>query len=344
MQRLNSEEVYTITSSLAVLLQAGIPLQEGFGILREEGNGKYKEVLEKLHHAMEEGSSLYEAMKDVQAFPQYAVDMTQVGETTGSLDQVMEALSKYYEREMNMKEQLKTAVMYPFMLLIMMFFVVAVLVFKVLPIFQDVLRSLGGGLSDFSLTFMEIGKILAQVGFVALLLFFIVVLFIWLRQRKQANNDGMNYIISHLFITKKLFHGLSLAQITYVFSLFISSGVDISQAFRYLEQMHLHPQLAKAIKDGKQAIEEGSNFAQAMRNAKLYVGMEASMLEVGYRSGKQDQVMRQLADRYEQRVEQSIIAFLNIIEPSIVAILSILVGMVLLSVMLPLMGIMSSAS
>lgn len=344
MRKLNSEEVYTITSSLAILLQAGIPLQEGFSVLMEEADGAYKETLTSLHIAMEQGSSLHEAMDLEKAFPQYAIDMCQVGETTGCLDQVMEALSKYYQREMNMKDQLKTAIMYPFMLLMMMFLVVAVLVFKVLPIFQNVLQSLGGNLSDFALTFMQIGKRLAQIGFLALFLFLLVIAISWLRQRKQQNGDGITYLISHSFLTRKLYYGLSMAQITYVFSLFLSSGVDIMQAFAYLEQMQLHPQLSRSIEHGKRCILEGANFAQAMRDAKFYKGMDASMLEVGYRSGKQDQVMRQLADRYEQRVEQSIVAFLNIIEPSIVAVLSILVGMILLSVMLPLMGIMSSAS
>lgn len=343
MKRLKSEEIYTITSSLAVLLEAGIPLQEGFAILMEEAQGSYQVVLSNLHRAMEEGSSLYEAMKQEDVFPTYALEMTQVGETTGCLDQVMNALSKYYEREINMKEQLKTAVTYPLMLLIMMFVVVAVLVFKVLPIFQNVLQSLGSGLSSNALTFMQIGKILAQAGFVALFAFFVFIAVLYTTQRKKSKNDSMTYVISHLFLTKKLYYELSIAQITYVFSLFLSSGVDVIQAFSHLAHLDVHPRLSKALSDGLASIEQGNHFAQAMRSSKLYEGMEASMLEVGYRSGKQDQVMRQLADRYEQKVEQSIVAFLNVMEPTIVAILSLLVGMVLLSVMLPLMGIMSSA-
>lgn len=339
---LKSEDVYAFASSLAVFLQAGIPLQEGFSILKEETQAKDKVLYASLNDAMEHGASLHEAMTASRVFPTYAIKMCEVGEATGHLDQVMLSLSQYYKREYNLREQLKTAITYPAVLLIIMFVVVGVLVFKILPIFQSVLQSFGNKLNDFPYFFMQFGKIIAQVGFIVVLIFLIGVLLLWLKQRNQQHEFGFAYVIAHTFFSKKLYFDISMAQITYVLSLFLGSGADSALAFEYLSQMTLHPLVSDRLMKAKNDISNGDHFVKAIRHAQLYQGMDASMLEVGFRSGMQDQVFKQLSERYEDKVENSIASFLDILEPTIVAVLSVLVGMVLLSVMLPLMSIMSA--
>lgn len=337
----SSEEIYQYTASLAVLLKSGISLQEGFTMMLES-ESSLNDMLQELLAYIEEGDTLFQAMQKSDQFPAYALYLTRIGEECGCLDRVMASLSSYYEREVDMKLQLRNAITYPLILLIMMFFVVGILIFKILPVFQNVLHSLGSELSVFALSLMRIGNGLAMIGFVILLVFLFVTFLLYHYQKHQKNQIRVACFLSKFFLTKKLYHGISMAQMTYAFSLFLTSGADVSASIKQILELISHPNMKQQLSSCIQLVEQGTDFATSLRETKLYQGMEASMLEVGFRSGQGDEVMSQLAQTYEKRVSMQIADFLNVLEPTIVAALSVLVGMILLSVMLPLMSIMSS--
>lgn len=338
----SSEEVYQFTSSLAVLLKSGISLQEGFSMMLESEASSLYALLEEMLTYIEKGDTLFQAMEKTHQFPTYALYLTRIGEECGCLDIVMSSLSAYYEREMDMKLQLRNAITYPMFLLIMMFLVVGILVFKILPVFQNVLHSLGSELSSFALSLMRIGSGFASAGFLLLIGVLLILCILYYYQKHKKNQDEVADFFSRFLLTRKLYRGISMAQMTYAFSLFLSSGADLSTSMKQMQDLIHHPKLKQQLIDCEDAMQAGENFATSIRKAKLYRGMEASMLEVGFRSGQGDEVMRQLASDYEKRVSMEIADFLNILEPTIVAVLSMLVGMILLSVMLPLMSIMTS--
>lgn len=341
-KKCSSEEVYQFTSSLAVLLKSGISLQEGFTMMLESEDGGLMELLQELLTYIEQGDSLFQAMEKCHQFPTYALYLTRIGEECGCLDNVMSSLSAYYEREVEMRLQLRNAITYPLLLLIMMFFVVGILVFKILPVFQNVLHSLGSELSSFALSLMKLGSTLATAGFLVLWMVLFLLGILYYYQKHKKEQDKVGRFLSVFFLTKRLYKGISMAQMTYAFSLFLSSGADIASSMKQMQDLIAHPSLKQQLISCEELIDQGENVATSLRRANIYQGMEASMLEVGFRSGQGDEVMRQLANDYEKRVSMQIADFLNILEPTIVAALSILVGMILLSVMLPLMSIMTS--
>lgn len=338
---LTSEELYMLASSLTIIMKSGIPLSEGFQMLEEEyQTGQIQQVCKKTQASLALGNPLYQAMQESESFPLYMTHMIELGETCGCLDIVCKELADYYEREADLKNQLKHAVSFPLVLLVMMFLVLAILLFKVLPIFQNVLHSLGSELSTFALGFMNFGNLLATGGFYILLVVLCVIILSLLFQKRKNNME--HPFLETFFLTKHLYQGITMAKITYAFSLFLASGSNMEEALEFVPQLIGHSAIKKRLATCQIAYHTGNNFAQSLKSSELYEGLSLSMLEVGFRSGHGDEVMHQLADTYEKKVEDEIANFLNVLEPTIVAVLSVLVGIILLSVMMPLMSIMSS--
>lgn len=338
---LTSEELYMLASSLTILLKAGIPLSEGFHMLEEEYQASsIQQVCKDLQEPLDLGNPLYIAMQKSGNFPLYMTHMIELGETCGCLDIVCKELADYYERETDLRKQLKNAISFPFVLLLMMFLVLGILLFKVLPIFQNVLHSLGSELSPFALGFMNVGNLLATGGFWILLVVLCGILIALFLQKKR--NHMEHPFLEAFVLTKRLYHGITMAKITYAFSLFLASGSNMEEALEFVPQLIGHSAIKKRLATCQIAYHTGNNFAQSLKSSELYEGLSLSMLEVGFRSGHGDEVMHQLADTYEKKVEDEIANFLNVLEPTIVAVLSVLVGIILLSVMMPLMSIMSS--
>lgn len=142
-----------------------------------------------------------------------------------------------------------------------------------------------------------------------------------------------------------LHKNMALAKLTYALSLFISSGYPLEETIQYLPSFITHKPLKEKMEAVNQKMQkENCSFMDAFSQAQVYSGSTLSYLSIGLRSGKQEEVLKKLVDLYENQVDESTSKFINIIEPTIVTICSLIVGIILLSIMLPLMGIMSSIS
>lgn len=342
-KKLTTQEKSIFCNEIAIILSFGLSIYEGLDIIYPElPNAHLKEVAKQLLDDYQEHGKFYDAIKASQSFDTYMEEMVQIGEESGNLDSVMHQLSKYYERNDDMQAQIKDAITYPMILMIMMLIVIGILVLKILPIFQNVLSSLGASLSPFAQTLMQFGETFAFSSFLILVIVAIVLVAFYIYTKVSSNKRIQVEFLSSFFATKKLYMNISMANITYALTLFLASGYPIENAVKFLPGFVNHPKLSAKLNAIIAKMEEGTSFADAIREENLYDGVYANMLQIGFKSGKQDEVLKKLVNAYEKDVDNAISGFLNIIEPTIVAVLSFVVGIILLSVMLPLMSIMSS--
>lgn len=340
--RLTLEEKYIFAHQMAMILKSGFALQQGIEMIVTETDNKHlHDALENVFHLLNEDVSLSEAILKSEAFDDYMVHLIQVGEVSGNLDEVMSSLSDYYFHMNDMSEKFKQALTYPVILLLMMFVVVGVIVFQVLPIFDNVLKSLGSELSAYAYTFMTLGQTLSMIGFVVLALITIFIVCIYLYSRIH-HIDIMYQIIQKSFFTHSLAKSMNQAQLTYALSMFIKSGYDYQEALEYAMKLVDDDKLRSQLEKCCQDISKGEAFVDVIKTYHIYQGMPLNMIQVGFKTGQIDQTMTTLASYYQEEVNQSIDRFLNIVEPTIVTFLSVIVGIVLLSVMLPLMSILTS--
>lgn len=340
--KLTMSEKYMFCNQMAMILESGFSLNQGVTMVYEEMDDKnIKGVLQEVAKYLDEQVSFSEAIDLTKAFDDYMVNLVKVGETSGNLDDVMQSLSEYYARIDDITNKLKQALTYPIILIIMMVVVVGIIVFKVLPIFKDVLNGLGSDLSSYANSFMEFGQIFSLICFAVLLVLVIVIIAGYLYQRVTHVNVLSN-VVQKSFLTRKLSRALNKAQITYALSLFISSGYDLQEAMKFVPKLVDDKQLRANLEKCNEDLINGDSFVEVIKKYQIYQGMQLNMIQVGFKTGQVDIIMKQLSNSFQEEVSRSIDQFLNIIEPTIVTLLSLVVGIVLMSVMLPLISIMSS--
>lgn len=338
----SKEEISSFCLELSLLLKAGLPAEVCFSILaEEETDGAKKAVLERLYKKAGYGDSVYEAMTESGAFPEYMLKMVMMGEETGYLESVFRALSVYYEERRRTEQALKETAVFPVILLAMLLIVVVVLMTEVLPVFQAVFAQLGGTLSPIALFFLQIGTALqkAKVFFVILglllLVGFAAVLF------HEKTREKWNLFWSKKFAATKTGKLYDAAHFASALHMGISGGLDSDQALEMAESFCESGMRDKISACRKSAL-MGKPLSEAIEEQKLMKPMYCRMLFVGVKTGSLNSTLEEISRRSEEEASVSLQKMASRIEPAVVIILCVVVGILLLSVMFPLAGIMHS--
>jgi type IV pilus assembly protein PilC len=329
---------------LAMLLKAGIILSEGVLMLQDDEPDKNgKAVLQTLIDSLDKGAPLSEALRGSSFFPRYMVNMAEIGEKTGRLAETLTALSEYYDRQDRLAASIKNAVYYPVILLIMMITVVLILIIQVLPIFNDVFSRLGTRMSPLATNLMQFGGWLRGVSAFIAIIFGIILLIAFIAFAVPEIREGIVKAYKNRFGHRGIMGKIASSRFTSAMALATASGLDTEEAV----------EMAATISGGTKAIDEknekcvallrsGGTLANAMRDSEILSARDSRMLSLGSRSGMTDTAMLEIARRGDQTVQEEIGRIVGRIEPTLVIITSLIVGIILLSVMLPLMGIMTS--
>lgn len=339
---LTNRELANFTSQIAMILQSGISPYEGIMIMNEDSENKtMKTILSMISDQLSQGETLYQAMKSCEVFPHYMLNMIQIGELSGKLEEVMLSLSVHYQRLHDQNENIKSALTYPLIMIVMMLIVISVLIMKVLPIFNQVFIQLGSSMTGFSKVVLDLGIVLSQYAylFLAIIIIFIVVIFYLFKNEK--GKQKFYHFLTHWHLTRKTALQLALSQFTSGMSIALSSGLDIEESLDMAKSLTDHPELLKKISQAKELLTQ-HDLAYSLVESQVLTGMQARLLKIGNKTGNIDTIMKNIADQYDQEANERIYHLISIIEPTLVAILSIFVGLILLSVMIPLIAIMSS--
>ncbi len=327
---------------IALVLKAGISVYEGICILQEEAATPTEQALyQGIAAAMDEYVAFPDALAQSGAFPPYMVQMVAIGEVAGRLDTVLEQLAHYYKREQATKDAVRYAVSYPVMMVVMMGVVIAVLVAKVLPIFNDVFADLGTELTGFSKQVMELGVVLSNAVTVVMALAVLLLVVVFVLRHTAAGKVWLQRFQNEFFITKKISYQIAVSRFASGMSLMLASGLSVQEGLEMVRPLVAHAAVAQKIDAMHADMEAGQPFAQAMAAQQVFSPTYHRMLGIGERTGNVDEVMENIAARYETEIETTLSNLIAIIEPSLVAALSVVVGVILLAVMLPLMSIMS---
>lgn len=340
---LSSNDVSLFCSQVAMLLNAGIPLQEGIGAIGENvytQNGR--SMISTLQSTLEQSGSLYTALDSCGVFPKYMVNMVNIGEKAGKLDNVMEALALYYDREEKLSSQIRSALLYPFILILMMAGVIAILMIKVLPLFDAVFAQLGSDMTITSSAVMQVGSIVGKIALILILILSILLFAALLMYRTPKGSRLLSCLMLQFPLTRRLSSNLSSARFAFIMSMLLSSGYDISEALALIPTILPNKEIIDKVNKCREAVDSGVSFPTALSDVRLFPGIYTSMIGIGAKTGNLDSVMSRLAEIYNEDVQSSVDQAIAFIEPALVAFLSVIIGAILLSIMLPLMGIMSS--
>ena len=342
---LSNTELAAFCDQIAMILRSGISTAEGVSLLKEDApTEEAGEIYAEIEHSLEETGSLYLALREAGVFPKYLTDMAEIGEVSGKLDEVMASLSRYYEREENIARGIKNAVTYPFIMIAMMLVIILVLIIKVMPIFNQVFIQLGSEMTGFSRGILNLGTVLVRYSVVFIVILALIAGLVIYFAKSKKGRASLRSLASRFPLTKKLCSSIASGRFASGMALTLSSGLDTDESLAMTARLVDNPFMEKKIQNCQQYISEGSSFSDALQKADIFTGIHSKMVSIGFKTGSADEIMQKVAEQYEDEVDSRIDRLIGVLEPSLVAVLSILVGMILLSVMLPLLGIMSSIS
>lgn len=341
-KQLSNQEMSMFCDQIAMILNAGISPMEGVSIMLEDATTEEgREILQVISDNCNMGESFHNSIKESGVFPKYALDMIEIGEKSGKLEEVMKSLAFHYKREENIAEGIKNAVTYPLLIVVMMLAVILVLIVKVLPIFNDVFRQLGTEMSGFSKGMLDFGQALSKYALVLIIIAVIVIVTFFVLAKTQAGKAKLSGFASRFFATRGLYDKIASGRFASGLAITLSAGLDIDESLDMVQELVDNTSMKDKVEVCKNKMVEGLSLADSLCSAGIFSNMYSRMITVGYRTGAIDKVLERIADGYEQEVDDRITNMISVLEPTLVIVLSVIVCLILLSVMLPLMAIMS---
>ena len=340
---LSNAEIASFCSQTAMILNAGITPYEGMSILMQDTKDeKGKALVNTIIESLGQGETFYKALGETDVFPDYVLHMVELGEQSGNLDNVMQSLAAYYEHEDMIADSIKSAVRYPLIMIGMMLLVIYVLLTKVLPIFNQVFEQLGSEMSGVSASLLSLGNTLNRYGIVILAIIVVVFIVYFLGFKTRKGKAFTTNFLNEFALTKGFYEKVAAGRFASGLAMTIASGLDTYSSLDLVSVIVEHKKTKEKIAVCKKCIKEGFNLSEALEKADIFSSLYSRMVAVGFRTGSIDQVMGKIAEDYEKDTEKKLSEIIATLEPTLVIILSVIVGLILLSVILPLMGIMTS--
>ena len=325
----------------ATLISAGILLVESLDLLAEQTtNPRLKAILEDLSTEVQEGSPLSVSMsKHPAVFPNLLIQMIQSAEVSGRLEEVLEQMANYYEKQYRNKQKVTTAMTYPIVVGVLALVITAFLLIFIVPIFGEMFASFGSELP--AITQMVLGlSQWFQKYWVLILVFLLAIIFLL---RYLSQRDKMAYSFDYLqlkipiigmFLQKTI-----LARMTQTLSSLLNSSVPILQALDVTSQVVDNRVVEEVLLASKKDVEQGESLAKPMEAHWFFPNLIIQMIKVGEASGSLDEMLKKASDIYEQEVEEASEKLQSLIEPLLIVFLSVIVGFIVLSIVIPMFGL-----
>ncbi|WP_295756423.1 type II secretion system F family protein [uncultured Oscillibacter sp.] len=332
-------EIAEVSLELSLLLHAGVGTGDALYLLGEDS--PHKKLLSAMADEVDGGAALASAMRSSAAFPTYACGLVEVGERTGRTEEALAALSRYYEDRVRMDRRVRSALLYPAVMLALMLVVIGVLLVKVLPIFDDVYASLGTRLTGVAAGLLTMGRWLegALPVFWAVLAALVLIGFLFTAVGPLRRSLVSFWQRGHgdRGVSRKL----NNARLAQAMAMGMASGLPLEEALG-LSAGLVEGGARRRCEDCRKRLDNGEVLSAALKASGLLPASQSRLLELGQRGGVGDASMEKIARDLSEEGEAALDAAVSRVEPALVLLCSVLVGLILLSVMLPLMHIMSA--
>lgn len=334
-QKLKPEYISRLCSELYDTVSSGMSVGDGIYMLINEG--EKDPVLDTLLEETSNGGTFTNAVKKTAAFPSYVEEMIDIGEQTGRLDSVLKELSDYYNRQDEISRNIKNSVTFPLILLGILIVIVVMLLTQVLPLFNDVFKQMGVTMSAAATALMNLGAAINTysaviIGVVVVIVAAIIVLY----KLPSTHNKVMA-----AFEGKKLRNQMASSKFASAMSMTISSGMDIDQSLEMSKKL-CDEYAVKKITACQEYMKNGLSFDKAVQKSEILDQISSRRLTISFHTGKTDEAMKRISQEYAEKVNVSVDEKISRVEPVLVIIMSVLVGFVLFSVMLPMLSVITA--
>ena len=336
--RVKPAELAMMTRQLATLLGAGFPLVSAiYTLIPQASSTAFKRILSQIKDSIEEGSSFAEALAMYpDTFSAIYINMVKSGESSGTLELVLQRLADISERQQALSNRIRSAMAYPILMLIIGIIVLFVLLTYIVPsitaIFTDMGQTLPAPTRFLIATseFMKTGWWIILLGLVGLIVGF--------RQIKKtdAGKYRMDQLILKLPGIGTLVRKLAVGRFARTLGTLLENGVALLTALNIVQNVVGNRLVADAIAYAADEVEKGNSLARPLAASDIFPHISIQMVQVGEQSGDLENMLGKVADIYESEVENAILSLTTLLEPAIILVMGVIVGFIVLSICLPI--------
>lgn len=337
-QRINTQDLSLITRQLATLLAAGIPIAEALqGVSEQTEKTKLRHILEGVRNKVLEGYSLTQAMQDYPSFfPELYRTTIGAGEQTGRLDNILENLAEYIERQQTIKQKVQHALIYPSVMLIVSGSIITFLLTYIVPSMIQVFSESGQTLPLSTRVLIQISHFLQVYGL--FIIAFILVLLVSLRQRLKQPQKKRRF---HQLLLKLpgiayLVRSVNIARYIHTFSILFSSGVNVLDTMRIASHLIQNLEMRDVFQEATFQVREGRDISAALKDTHFIPPMTLHLISSGEKSGELASMMKRAALHLEQEIERLIDTGLTLLEPFMIIVMGGVVMFIVLATLLPI--------
>ena len=340
------KEIAIFTRQFSVMIDAGLPLVQCLEILgSQQENKTFAKILMQTRMDVEGGASLADAMrKHPKAFDELYVNMIAAGEAGGILDTILKRLAQYIEKAVKLRAQVKGAMIYPIAVLSIAAGAIAIIMWKVIPVFAGLFESMNAQLP------LPTRIVITTSAWFARLLPFLIIIaiaFVFAFKKYYSTYSGrrvVDRILLKLPIIGMLLRKVAVARFSRTLATLTASGVPILDGLEITARTAGNAIVEDAIMVVRKGVEGGLTLAQPLKETGVFPSMVVQMIAVGEQTGALDAMLSKIADFYEDEVDQAVANLLTLLEPVMILILGITVGGIVISMYLPLFDLIAKLS
>jgi type IV pilus assembly protein PilC len=337
----SEKDLVVFTRQFGTMINAGLPLIQCLEILSTQSeNAALRKSVGEIKVQVEGGSTFSDALrKHPKVFDDLYVNMVHAGEVGGLLDTILGRLSKYIEKAMKLKGQIKSAMVYPSAILGIAFIVITVLMIFVIPVFEKMFKDMSGGkmaLPGPTQLVIDISNFAQSSWYIALGgLILAVVAF-----KKYYATAGGKYQMDKLLLKLPVFGDLvrkaSVAKFTRTLGTLITSGVPLLDALTICAKTSGNKIIEEALVNARVSISGGKTISEPLAKSQVFPKMVTHMIAVGESTGALDAMLGKIADFYEDEVDQAVASLTALLEPMMMVFLGVVIGFIVVAMYLPI--------
>lgn len=334
-------EIPMYTRQLATLLKAGIPLAQAMTALIEQcQTPDLESAFREIREGLTQGLSFAEALAHHPAyFTELYVNMAKAGEASGSLDQVLDRLADYLQRQAAIRSRIGAALAYPIVMLIVGVIIVIILMAFVVPKILKVVESSGQKVPFITQVLKNVAEFFGQYWLVLACVILGLLLLHRANMRRAAYRYRMDKMKLGLPVLGDLFKKSSVSRFAVAMSTLLKSGVPVLDALRIVKDIVGNAVIAKVLDDVQTRIVEGADISSPIKKSGVFPPVVGYMIAVGEQSGELEEMLDQVASAYDEEVEIQIQKVTSLIEPLMIVAMAVVVGFIVIAIMLPILKI-----
>ncbi|MEY4379585.1 MAG: Type secretion system protein [Verrucomicrobiota bacterium] len=341
--KVSQNDVTVMTRQLATLIVAGLPLLRALELItKQERNPAFKAILANVAESVSQGNNLSEALQaHPKVFDKLFVNMIRAGEAGGVLDKVLDRLAKFREKAERIQKKVKSAMVYPGVVMSVAIIIVYILMVKVVPSFQKLLDGQKTQMPPLTQFVVGISKLLTVYWWATPILVFGLYfgLKTWLSTEK--GKELFDRIIFRLPKVGAFVQIVSVSRFARTFGTLMASGVPILQSISITRDTLDNVVIAKSLERVHDRVRDGEPLSVPLEQSGVFPQMVTSMIQVGEETGQLPEMLNRVADIYDEEVDNAVTALTSIIEPVLIVFLAVVVGTIVLAMFLPLIALIT---